>query len=58
MVYRKYIVTIVLVLTAVMVVPVFAQDNVVVDGLLNPRNMSFDSEGNLYVAEAGVAVIR
>jgi hypothetical protein len=36
-----------------LVVPVAAQDDVVVDGLTNPRNMSFDSDGNLYIAEAG-----
>lgn len=36
--------------------PAAAQDaagTVVADGLVNPRNMSYDSEGNLYVAEAG-----
>lgn len=34
-----------------------AQDagEVIAEGLRNPRNMSYDSEGNLYVAEAGVA---
>lgn len=32
--------------------PAAAQD-VVVDGLVNPRGMAFDSEGNLYVVEAG-----
>lgn len=32
-----------------------AQDgDVYADGLTNPRNLSFDSDGNLYVAEAGV----
>lgn len=35
-------------------VPALAQDTVATD-LANPRNMSFDSDGNLYVAEAGVA---
>ncbi|MBK8022997.1 MAG: ScyD/ScyE family protein [Chloroflexi bacterium] len=38
--------------------PVLAQDSsldVVADGLANPRNMSFDGEGNLYVAESGLA---
>ncbi len=34
------------------VLPAAAQD-VVVDGLVNPRGMAFDSEGNLYVVEAG-----
>lgn len=32
--------------------PAAAQD-VVVDGLVNPRGMAFDSEGNLYVVETG-----
>ncbi len=43
-----------LLLTAL--VPVAAQPSagaVIADGLVNPRNMSYDSEGNLYVAEAG-----
>lgn len=34
------------------VLPAAAQD-VVVDGLVNPRGIAFDSEGNLYVVEAG-----
>ncbi|QPC82623.1 ScyD/ScyE family protein [Phototrophicus methaneseepsis] len=44
-------------LAAMLALPVTAQDSaqVFADGLANPRNMSFDSEGNLYVAEAGVA---
>lgn len=29
-------------------------DNVYADGLNNPRNIAFDSDGNLYVAEAGI----
>lgn len=37
---------------------VLAQDHpsgdVIADGLMNPRNLSYDSEGNLYVAEAGL----
>jgi len=39
------------------VAPVFAQDEMdaLADGLRNPRQMSFDAEGNLYVAEAGLA---
>ena len=32
--------------------PLAAQD-VVVDGLVNPRGLGFDSDGNLYVVEAG-----
>ncbi len=34
------------------VLPAAAQE-VVVDGLLNPRGMAFDGDGNLYVIEAG-----
>ena len=37
-----------------MVAPVAAQD-VVADGLMNPRGMAFDSDGNLYVVENGSA---
>ncbi|HLA42937.1 MAG TPA: ScyD/ScyE family protein [Aggregatilineales bacterium] len=42
-------------LTVVLVIPAFAQDGaqILVDGLTNPRNMSYDSAGNLYIAEAG-----
>ncbi len=39
-----------------LVVPIIAQDEgfeTVAEGLVNPRNLSFDAEGNLYVAEAG-----
>lgn len=36
------------------VVPAVAQDaEVVADGLVSPRGIAFDEEGNLYVAEAG-----
>ncbi|MBZ0302774.1 MAG: ScyD/ScyE family protein [Anaerolineae bacterium] len=41
-----------LVALAVTGLPLAAQD-VVVDGLTNPRGMAFDNEGNLYVVEAG-----
>lgn len=46
-----------LALAMVLALPTVAQDagDVFTDGLPNPRNMSFDSDGNLYVAEAGVA---
>ncbi|GAB4516341.1 MAG: hypothetical protein OHK0046_21550 [Anaerolineae bacterium] len=49
-----FVVVVVLLLT----VPSFAQElpgEVVVDGLVNPRNLSLDAEGNLYIAEAGNA---
>ncbi len=49
---RKAVIAVV---TAVLVfsgLPLLAQD-VVVEGLVNPRGMAFDSEGNLYVVEAG-----
>lgn len=32
-----------------------AQDDVLADGLRNPRNFSFDADGNMYIAEAGIA---
>ena len=32
----------------------FAQDDAMADGLRNPRNFTFDADGNLYVAEAGL----
>lgn len=39
-----------------LVIPAFAQDSeTIANSLLNPRNLSFDADGNLYVAEAGVA---
>ena len=40
-------------LVLLVAVPIAAQD-VVADGLANPRNMSYDADGNLYVALAGV----
>lgn len=51
----------VLALILVLVVPsaVLAQDDmmgdVLAEGLSNPRNFSFDADGNIYVAEAGLA---
>lgn len=32
-----------------------AQDNVIADGLSNPRGIAYDADGTLYVAEAGTA---
>lgn len=50
-------VMVVIALSMILALPVIAQDDVQVfaEELANPRNMSFDSEGNLYVAEAGIA---
>ncbi|MBZ0306173.1 MAG: ScyD/ScyE family protein [Anaerolineae bacterium] len=41
----------------VLIAPTLAQETpeVLVDGLANPRNMAFDSEGSLYIADAGLA---
>ncbi|MCA9889260.1 MAG: ScyD/ScyE family protein [Anaerolineae bacterium] len=57
LVRRGFALTIMLAMMVILALPVIAQDNaeVFVDGLANPRNMSFDNAGNLYVAEAGVA---
>lgn len=49
---RKTIVLAVGMLLALASLPLAAQE-VVVEGLVNPRGMAFDSEGNLYVVEAG-----
>lgn len=54
---RKFFVLIIVVLlVGVWVVPSSAQDGsqVLASDLANPRNLSFDSAGNLYVAEAGL----
>ena len=57
MLKRFTVLFIVLALTSVaFVIPAVAQDdmmNTLADGLANPRQMSYDSEGNLYVALAG-----
>lgn len=51
---RKWIVfAVTVLLVGVTAIPGVAQENVVVEGLVNPRGMAFDSEGNLYVVEAG-----
>lgn len=44
-----------IILLAALLIPASAQEgsDVIADGLTNPRNLSYDSEGNLYVAEAG-----
>ena len=50
---RRILVTFIFVAFAIaLVLPVVAQDGA--SGLANPRQMSFDADGNLYVAEAGV----
>lgn len=55
---RRLLLAVVLLLVAVAAVaPAAAQEGpqVLVEGLLNPRNMAFDADGNLYIAEAGIA---
>lgn len=53
---RAAFVTLIVFALAVSAAPTFAQDwEIVADGLRNPRNMSFDAAGNLYVAEAGIS---
>lgn len=53
---RIALVLIMAVLTVALVLPVTAQDGatVVADDLRNPRQITFDADGNLYIAEAGV----
>jgi hypothetical protein len=50
---------IVLILAVFGVVPALAQDapagEVIAEALRNPRQLSYDAEGNLYIAEAGLA---
>src|SRR5690606_24121362 len=50
--FRKAAYLALLTLLAITSLPLAAQD-VVVGGLVNPRGMAFDSDGNLYVVEAG-----
>lgn len=42
-------------MTLAAALPVIAQDenNTIVDGLTNPRNLYYDADGNLWIAEAG-----
>ena len=47
--FRKLAIVFVLL---VIVMPAAAQE-VIVDGLVNPRGLTFDSDGNLYIVEAG-----
>jgi hypothetical protein len=56
-VFKKRFVLFFIVAVFIVAVPASAQGDpqVVADGLRNPRNFSFDADGNLYVAEAGVA---
>ncbi len=54
--FRKVLVVLSLSVALVLLAaPALAQEEneVIVDGLVNPRNLSFDAEGNLWVAEAG-----
>lgn len=56
---RKFLVAVFVLLGVYNIMPALAQDEpageVIVDGLRNPRNLSFDADGNLYIAEAGLA---
>jgi hypothetical protein len=42
-------------LLLVAALPAMAQDDVIADGLVNPRNIAYDADGNLYIAETGNA---
>ena len=48
---------VIMLLLLALIIPAAAQDTpeVLVDGLVNPRNLSFDGDGNLWIAEAGNA---
>lgn len=52
---RLFFLTLTAALLLAAFVSVSAQEDALADGLRNPRNISFDSDGNLYVAEAGIA---
>lgn len=54
----KRVLLLVLVALMSLSAPVLAQEGdntVLVEGLANPRQMAYDSEGNLYIADAGLA---
>lgn len=57
MIIRHLTILVVLLMLALgLAAPALAQSpEVLAEGLLNPRKLSFDAEGNLYVAEAGTA---
>lgn len=51
--HRKFTLVFAAAVLLLLIVPVFAQDDAVVSGLVNPRGITFDADGNLYVVEAG-----
>jgi DNA-binding beta-propeller fold protein YncE len=53
---RLSVLAVLALLVAALIAPAAAQDTqIIADGLRNPRNIAFDSNNNLYVAEAGIA---
>lgn len=42
-------------LLAIVILPAAAQDESIISGLVNPRHISYGSDGTLYIAEAGSA---
>lgn len=52
---RCVFVLLMLILALASVLPAIAQDeyDTIVDGLINPRNLFYDADGNLWIAEAG-----
>lgn len=51
---RKFVTFVFLVaLMALLALPLAAQDDVIASGLLSPRGMTYDGDGNLYIVEAG-----